>query len=269
MFHGSEGSTTVRKRDDEEWACQAFLDFLRNSYPAVRFTCRPVPPEEEPPDFWLETQTRNIAVEVTAIWDQITLGGKQVSSAILWCWARTLLKEIEESAAKEVPFQGKYVVEVQASRLRWQAREQIKEAIIRFISSNPQTETADPSRNFDILPGGWTIERCSSDRRSLQLVVPGATKWEGELTTELARLVSEIVHRKDSKLSKRGCPYILLLLDQYHLADEDTWESIGRQLQLPKSCSMVARIWDDKRVQVLAGELPDTCQPLPISPVES
>ncbi|MEW5878425.1 MAG: hypothetical protein ACOY7U_05225 [Acidobacteriota bacterium] len=269
MFHGSEGSTTVRKRDDEEWACQAFLDFLRNSYPALPFTCRPVPPEEEPPDFWLETHPEDIALEVTSVWEQVLVGGRQQSTATLECWAYRLIKEIEENLIKEAAFEGKYLIEAELAALGPEGEEHLRNDIADYVSKTSHARSADTEILAEGWPGHWSIRKYSPDGRSLQLAIQGEAVWEGETANALLDLVSKIVLGKDAKLSKRGCPYILLLLDQYHLADEDTWESIGRQLELPENCWMVARIWDDKRVQVLAGELPDTCQPLPISPVES
>jgi hypothetical protein len=225
-------------RPEEQFCQNSFDAYLRAPERGIAPAWRE--PERDPPDLLLTVSGRLYAVEVTALMTQYEdAEGRSLSELGLWKGTAHLAAGIEREARGWGVLRGSYVLTLDGPYQDWRrSLTEIRAAALRFIT---ETRDDDPSPPPDpAVPLSWSTtqagQRFSIQKTGLRgdgvdiVILGDGSAWGWEIAEELHRLAEGATASKGHKLRDVPPPWVLLLLDEQHMALEREYQEVGRRL---------------------------------------
>lgn len=234
------------KRKDEEFAKRAFLKHLQ------RCGLNPKSMKDsERPDYILEVDAHCYAVEVTQVMQTFEFNECQFPSRNLNIALERFVQRIQDKARSLGVLSGKYLISLEAISDFEETTPQIEERCLNYIERTQRDSMALPEIVLDRDRFRWEIQKLSREGSSVGWAdSTGDAMWSDEIRSELTDVLFNRLADKIVKLEHVEAPVILLLVDDYHLADPDDW------LNAIPACHRqrfhtVARVHGDYECQIL------------------
>lgn len=205
----------------------------------------------EPPDFFLTLGAELYAVEVTRIVGQIELNGrrepKRKSAAILQRFA----DELQDTAREQGILRGAYVLWLEPTDDFKEVAPKARLAFLDYVSRTKDLASAPGETVLKKRGLHWSITKFHDNKTYLL-----ATRSEGtggllsEVVKDFPGLLSIALETKAAKLAALSMPRILLLVDDYHYADEQLW---CHEVLVPfhQTFHTIARVFQEYECQIL------------------
>lgn len=209
-------------RIDEELVCMDALKYaLETKGKATVGLPKRSRPGSDPPDFWVEVNGREMAVEVCSITEFQTYESH----------CRQLARCIEMKARNSDVLRGTYLLIIrrrpQIPKLN---RKRLSEPYCiahQYINDNREVEVADEVVLFQDDNGEIQLKKIHVRNAPIGLIHV-TVEFEGQTIEKLAELIDSACRSKTDKLLKKNCPpseAILALYDAYGFADSQTVKS--------------------------------------------
>lgn len=225
------------KRDDEEFCKAQFDTFVKRFFAPSQVTWHEVAQQHEPPDYYLLLDNTKYAVEVTTLVESVRVGtSSQMPPSAVHRFLEQFVDAVEEAAKTEGYLRGYYLVEFTAPIDDFTVvREGIRDGLLEYIRTTSGLESAPREKVFERIvsqrmPQQCWIRKVGSRPSKVKGGGPVWTKWEGEAAEEICGLLGKSLSGKAGKLKDVGDPIVLLLLDEYRLADRHMFEGCVRCL---------------------------------------
>jgi hypothetical protein len=243
------------KRDDEEFAKEAFSRFLARS----GITGSVWQDGPDPPDFTLSFEASEFAVEVTQVMEQFDLGERPLSYRGIAKALKGLTQRIQAQATAAGVLKGTWVLALSPIPNLAEQEATLVERTLRFLA-NP----AEPNwKHWTPLldgPDGPLVE-------IVKLLDTGATigemlggsgpKWGGQIVQEASRLIQGALSTKADRLKAIPGAHILLLIDEYHYAPPEIWHAlVAGAPVLHSHFHTIARVHAEYECQILHSKEP-------------
>jgi hypothetical protein len=204
------------KSPTEEFCKSQFTAFLTSatSYSSVTWD-----DGDEPPDFYLTSDSVRYAVEVTALMESIPVGAitlpEQAIINALW----GLVDDVAATAQAQHWLTGSYIVAFLQPIVDFRSvRNQIEQELLTYIRNTQHLDRAPEYLALDRGPQSVRIQKIHNQQDQIHKVGPSRGKSEGEAGLQICTLLGERLHDKDHKLRNIFLPKILLLYDSYRFA---------------------------------------------------
>jgi hypothetical protein len=180
---------------------------------------RVYPEKNDPPDFWIDIDGLQYAVEITSI----------VKDQAYHATCFSLKDMVKKKADEEKMLNGKYCLEVighpDLPRRNTKESLALVSNILSFIENTVTDKTTELFKIILDQQGHLGIRKISAEGATIGLFFTSEPKWEGEVQNELQELIQEAVTSKRKKLEKKkisdSCPRIFLVLyDAYGYGSE-------------------------------------------------
>lgn len=205
-------------REDEEYCKKAFTAFLESHYSGNIAWAD----GGDPPDYYLELCGKKFAVEVTSIFEEITLGSVNKSHIGIDIPIKRFIEDIQEDAIRGGFLSGAYIVRYEPLKDFGKQKQAISMRIKNYLQ---RTQSVSAAPVEDIFVEGhtrWYISKIHSEKNYITRITSDA-KWEGETVGELCTLLNKALETKTKKLENVLLPKILLLSDRFAWIDADQW----------------------------------------------
>jgi hypothetical protein len=237
------------KRWDEEYAVQAFTEFLRGVDPLTQIDWEDVNKADEPPDYYLRWRQR-FAVEVTSVMDEKFLDGKPFTSAQVTHDLASFCEDLEREARKQEILRGTYRLAMEPVASLSRMRKSIRGAVFEYLG---RTQKLAKAEEIEIGPHQeFSLEKL---RQGKDVIYPAIVGWKSgaDIPGDLHRHLGDALAKKRHKLREVAEPRILLIFDRYGFGNPQNWWSAARSVSF-SGFHTVARVWIEKTVQILVTE---------------
>ena len=177
----------------------------------------------EPPDYFVELDGKRFAVEVTRIIGKTRVGNQLESNQKL----KSLYLEVFDNWLQRIKdseqIDGTYVIRRRPIPNLKKTLPDIEVAVRNYIRETRGLTIA----SAESLPGDWTIRKTAAAPSVLGYIGPMIEfKWEVETREELREYLDVALKAKVKKLRDIPVPVVLLLFDEFHLANTETWSAL-------------------------------------------
>jgi hypothetical protein len=238
-------------RLDEEAAKEAFTRFLHQAGSSV-VEWRS---GHEPPDYFLDVEGHEFAVEVTQVMETIALQHAIVSARGVSEALSRFAQAIHDAATEAGILNGTYVIHLSPVYSLPQEGPSLQEAALSYIAQTRRETRADLQWLSQAVDGTrCAIEKISNTGALVaETVGVGPAKWGPDILDETRCLLHEAVCLKGAKLKNVQGKSILLLLDAYYYGTADDWRTAAGIVD-PKPFHTIARITPNRECQVLYSQ---------------
>lgn len=243
-------------REDEELCKHCFDRYLVDKLGSRGIRWRP---GDEPPDYYLNVESREFAVEIRGLVGRTsTDSGSSISDIGYSASVKRLCERIQTAATQEGILSGFYVIHFEGPFDHFgKAKKLVEKGALDYIeytqsrSNAPWCMIFAPDRaamkkvhitpdeiasisgaSARWMPGSCSIKKFGSSRDLIAetLTARDWSMWEGEMLAQACSLLQEAICEKKDKLKHiTMVPKILLLLDQWPLAEPLIYQRcIGR-----------------------------------------
>jgi hypothetical protein len=242
------GGAAILARLDEEFAKESFsraFTRLGISEPAIWAE------GTEPPDFFLVLGAERYAVEVTRIVGQVELDGRRESKRRSSAMLQRFATELQDTARKQGNLHGAYVLWLEPIHDFKKVAPQARLAVLDYVSKTKHLPKAPGETILKRSGLHWSITKFHDKKTYL---LPTSSEGTGGLLSEVVKdfpdLLRSALEVKAAKLAALKMPLILLLVDDYHYANEQLWRN---EVLVPfhQTFHTVARVFQEYECQIL------------------
>ncbi|MGD2165635.1 MAG: hypothetical protein PVH50_08900 [Anaerolineae bacterium] len=206
----------------EEYCKSEFQRHLQSTAEEMELDWR----RDEAPDYYLHTDGKKYAVEVTTLVERIEVGELELSWVGILASLWDLVDEVEEAAKKEGTLNGTYRVSFSRPiEDLGSIRNQLFQDLPSYVRKTREAGSAPQEIVFRRGSERCAIKKGSGEKSRIVRVGPIGPKWDREIAEEVCHLPQERIDTKRDRLRDLSDPKVLLLYDEYRLAIPKAFES--------------------------------------------
>jgi hypothetical protein len=224
------------KPKDEIYAKDSFVQFLEQ-YSAVHVEKWR---EYETPDYFVTINDVDVAVEVTAVMNQLSKEGINKPIASLFASTFDLETKIKREAVNLGLLDGAYILRINKPlEISKKHKNLIRDNAINYIQCSQEYQQCKKHKIFEYAGVYIEIEKIHKNKQYISINGPTLTRWSGEVFEEIISLLNDRISSKSKKLTNITHPKILLLLDRYHFADKKQYIKAIQQISSKVEFSLI------------------------------
>ncbi len=228
------------KKHHELVARLLFEDWLAEQLPGANIKW--TESEDPHPDWYLSINSDEYWVEATTIVPIVRHGRNLILEPSLSASIHDFVDRIESQAKAAGILHGGYVLACGPMPRRGGFRDKIAAAAIQYIDDTSQLDRAQPLVLDDSGEYRIEIQKLSNFRDYLVEMVDLSFVSEAQTNQDFAAQLHQMISRKARKYAHHTVPTVLLLLDGFHIVDEDTWLAAAKEVDELEKFEAVFRI---------------------------
>lgn len=207
-------------------------------------------PGEDPPDAYLKYGTKNVAVEVTRLIEEVVDGSGNARSRYTEDTpGLSIINGLNESHGQYVPSE-KYIFLVLPTPINnvREVKRQLGEEIIDMV------ENCDTKKSIDVANGTISISIYDGDRPSGKKIIGAIDNQNSSsyIGSNAARILhSRILDKETKRKSVDADEYWLAMLAEYWLADNDSYQRAYESLSIGHGFDKLLIVRDNRTVYEL------------------
>lgn len=213
-------NTMTNKRDDEEYCRQAFSEFISSMSPCYIQSWREIEQSDEPPDYELNLDGKDYAIEVTTLMEKVRVGDLRLPPAGIVRYLWRIVKNVEQQALDQGKLSGAYYVGfLHPIPDLHSVQDDLESFLLEYFEKTYEEERAEEAKLIIDYLHICTIAKVFNSKSYITIGGPIFMKWEGEFNLPICSILQETITDKNQKLRMIRKPIILLLLDMYSFAE--------------------------------------------------
>jgi hypothetical protein len=230
------------KKRHEELTRAEFDAWLGDQFPGQHARWMEPPSQEPRPDWFLNINTTEYAVEATSIVPTVKEGRRTVLEFSISAAIGDFIDAIQEQAFAEGILHGAYAIGLGPMPNNRALRARVTSSVLDFIRSTKDQPTSDLVILDHVGDCDIIVQKLHMGLDYLAEYIDLGTKSEAEVTEDFRAQFAASIERKSSLYQGFSRPVVLLLLDGFHIVDTRVWLEAAHSVAATSTFAAVFRI---------------------------